>query len=184
MFTKSYSQRPSDKTDFFVKNPDSVTIATVFYADNESTPSPKIVRRQEPKKDSITGKWTLPYVEYEDVKDTVYTINQKELSQAEIKKLISLLKKPKLEHALLYHYDIQLDFYKNGKIIQTATISSYTKNLEVIKNGCKLCMDKNGEEINPCFFQGMVSNELKEYIVKLLKLKGLWNNEQQFFEDM
>ncbi|MDG4655141.1 hypothetical protein, partial [Chryseobacterium arthrosphaerae] len=118
-----------------------------------------------------------------DIKESITKTGFANLNKEESKKLISLLKEPSLGHALPYQYDIQIDFYKKNKIVQTATISSETKNLVIKKAGCRTHIDENGQEIDPCFFSGMVPENLKKYIVSLLKSKKLWNKEQQFMED-
>ena len=157
----------------FIKDADKVTISTIYFKDKTTEP-------QLLKKDSTTK---LYYPIEVEIKESITKTGFANLSKEESKKLISLLNEPSLGHALPYQYDIQIDFYQKNKIVQTATISSETKNLVIKKNGCKTYIDKDGQEIDPCFFRGMVSNNLKKYIVSLLKNKKLWNKEQQFVED-
>lgn len=174
LFFQSIFCQQFNNFDFFVKSADKIKLSTISYRD-QTTEMPKYAQ------DSITK---LYYPIEQDVVESITKNGSKYLKKAEIIKTISLLKIPKLGHALPYQYDIQLDFYKKEEIIQTITISSYTKNLVIKKNGCKTYIDENDQEIDPCFFQGMVSNEFKKYIVGLLKKKKLWNKEQQFLEDL
>jgi len=156
-----------------IKDADKIIISTVLFKDKTTEP-------QLLKKDSATK---LYYPIEADVKEKITKTGSADLKKEESKKLISLLKEPSLNHSLPYQYDIQIDFYKKNKIIQIVTISSETKNLVIKKIGCKSQADENGQEIDPCFFRGMVSDSLKKYIVSLLKSKKLWNKEQQFMED-
>lgn len=159
LFFQSIFCQQFNNFDFFVKSADKIKLSTISFRD-KTTEIPKYAQ------DSITK---LYYPIEQDVAESITETGSKNLKKREIIKIISLLKIPKLGHALPYQYDIQLDFYKKEEIIQTVTISSYTKNLVIKKNGCKTYIDENGQEIDPCFFQGMVSNELKKYIVGLLK---------------
>lgn len=81
-------------------------------------------------------------------------------------------------------YDIKMEYYKHNYIIQTITISSYTKKIIIKKKGCKVFIDENKQEIDPCFFIGKVSEKLKNHITTLLKKKKIWNKEHNFFEDL
>lgn len=161
------------KNHHFINDADKVIISTVYFKDKTTEP-------QLLKKDSASK---LYYPIEADIKESITKTGFANLNKEESKKLISLLKEPSLGHALPYQYDIQIDFYKKNKIVQTATISSETKNLVVKKNGCKPNSYENGQEDDNCFFKGMISQSLKKYIVSLLKSKKLWNNEQQFMED-
>ncbi|WP_419488761.1 hypothetical protein [Chryseobacterium bernardetii] len=161
------------KSHHFINDADKVIMSTVYFKDKTTEP-------QLLKKDS-TSK--LYYPIETDIKESITKTGFANLNKEESKKLISLLKEPSLGHALPYQYDIQLDLYKNNKVVQIVTISSQTKNLVIKKVGCKTHIDENGQEIAPCIFRGMVSENLKKYIVSLLKSKKLWNNEQQFMED-
>ncbi|OBW41246.1 hypothetical protein AB670_02363 [Chryseobacterium sp. MOF25P] len=158
---------------FTTKEVDKVVISTVYFKDK--TTEPQIL-----KKDSVT---MLYYPSGVEPNESIVKTGSANLNKGEIKKLTSLLQTPISGHALPYQYDIQLDFYNKNKIVQTATISSETKNLIVKKIGCKTKIDENEQEIVPCFFIGMVSDSLKKYVVSLLKNKKLWNKEQQFMED-
>lgn len=158
---------------FTITEADKVVVSTIFFKDK--TTEPQIL-----KKDSVTK---LYYPSGVEPKESVVKTGSANLNKGEIKKLTSLLQTPISGHALPYQYDIQLDFYNKNKIVQTATISSETKNLIVKKIGCKTNIDENQQEIDPCFFRGMVSDSLKKYVVSLLKSKKLWNKEQQFMED-
>lgn len=171
-YTLVLSQQFKD-CNFFVKDSDKVTISTVYFRDKTTEPPPIL------KRDSATK---LYYPE-DEVKEVIKKTGTVSLNNNEKEKIISLLKKPNLGHALPYQYDIQLDFYKKNEIVQTVTISSITRNLVIKKVGCKTYIDKDGQEIDPCFFRGSVSNNLKKYVVSLLKNKKLWNKEQQFIED-
>jgi hypothetical protein len=81
-------------------------------------------------------------------------------------------------------YDIQFDFYNQGVLMQSATISSYTKNLVIKRFGCKTVLDKENSEIDHCAFYGMVTKKQKKYIIELLIRKKLWNMGDKFFEDL
>ncbi|MEG1590537.1 hypothetical protein [Chryseobacterium sp.] len=76
----------------------------------------------------------LYYPSEVEPKESIVKTGSANLNKGERKKLTSLLQKPISGHALPYQYDIQLDFYNKNKIVQTATISSETKNLIVKKN--------------------------------------------------
>jgi len=161
------------------KNVDNVTISTIKFQDKTTyipTAKEDSIYR---KKDSISG---LSYYAGPEIKESISYTEKSKLNKKEITALFQHLQKIELGHALPYQYDIQLDFYKKNKIVQTVTISSETKNLVIKKIGCNYS-NKEGQEKNPCFFRGMVSNDLKKYIVNLLKSKKLWNKEQQFMED-
>jgi hypothetical protein len=178
LFINGYSQQ-FDKSKFILEtNIDKAVLSTVYYVDEENAP---VIIKSPMKKDSVTGKLILP--EIEQVFDTTYIVKRAILSQEETKNLLSLLKKPELGHALLYHYDIQINFYRKNILVQKASISSTTRNLEILKMGCKPYIDKNGTEIDPCFFRGKISEELKKYIVQLLREKKLWTKDEKFAED-
>lgn len=158
---------------FLIKNADKITISTISFVDKTTaTPSYRM--------DSISK---LPYPVDENTKETITNTGTATLTHQEHPVLLKKLETIGMGHALPYQYDIQFDFYLRNKIVQTITISSYTKNLVIKTKGCKTYVDKDGQETDPCFFQGMVSDKLKKYVVSLLKSKKLWNKEQQFFED-
>lgn len=175
-------------TKFIDSDVDSIRLITVYYPSmdeiHELKPRntkdfPRILSDEEVKKqkainqeDSIVKSQNIPK-----------KIDSCTLSNLETRKVLNLIKKPNYGHALPGEYDIQLDLYKKNKVVQIVTISSQTKNLVIKKGGCKTHIDENGQEIDPCFFRGMVSENLKKYIVSLLKSKKLWNKEQQFMED-
>lgn len=175
-------------TNFIDSNVDKIRLITVYYPSmneiHELKPIntkdfPRILTEEEikkqkasSKKDSIVKKQNIPK-----------KIDSCTLSNLETTKILNLIKKPNYGHALPGEYDIQLDLYKNNKVVQIVTISSQTKNLVIKKAGCKTHIDENRQEIDPCFFRGIVSENLKKYIVSLLKSKKLWNKEQQFMED-
>lgn len=159
---------------FFVQDSDRIMISIISFKDKTTEPPAY-------KKDSITK---LSYPLNEDVRESITKTGSASLNRTEKQKLIALLRTPKSGHALPNQYDIQLDFYKENKMVQTVTISSETKNLVVSKKDCKAYADKDGQKIDPCFFQGTVSDELKKYVVALLKKKKLWNKDQQFLEDL
>lgn len=162
-----------DNPNILIKDADKIIVSTVYFKDKTTEP---LIYKQ----DSITK---LHYPINENITESITKTGSSTLNTIEQQKMIVLLRNPKLEHALPYQYDIQLDFYKQDKVVQTITISSETKNLVIKKYGCKSRIDKNGQEIDPCIFKGMVSDELKKYTVSLLKNKKLWNQDQQFLED-
>ncbi|MDN3693786.1 hypothetical protein QWZ06_16545 [Chryseobacterium tructae] len=175
----AYGQK-YDTFNYIEKNVDNITISTINFQDKTTyipTAKEDSIYR---KKDSISG---LSYYADPEIKESISCTGKSKLNKKETILLFQNLQKIELGHALPYQYDIQLDFYKKNKIVQTVTISSETKNLVIKKTGCKTHIDENKQEIDPCFFRGMVSQSLKKYIVSLLKSKKLWNKEQQFMED-
>lgn len=162
-----------DNPNFLVKDADKIILSTIYFKDKTTEPPAY-------KQDSITK---LNYPIHEDIQESITKTGSANLNKTEQQKVTVLLSHLKLGHALSYQYDIQLDFYKKNKIIQTITISSETKNLVLKKKGCQPIIDQNGQEIDPCIFKGIVSDDLKKCIVTILKSKKLWNKDQQFLED-
>ena len=168
------------------KDIDSITISTIHYQD-KTTDLPLAKDFHPAIKDTITSKWSLPYYEVHKTKDTIFIIEQKKLTSKEIMSLNKILKSHKsyiIDTPLMEHYDIQIDYYKKNSVMQSITISSYTKKIVINRKGCKIYIDNDEQEIDSYFFRGKISKKAKFYIVKLLKAKKLWRKEQNFFEDL
>jgi hypothetical protein len=165
---------------------DSVMVSTVHFQD-KTTELPLAENFHPSTKDSINSEQSLPFHDENKTKDTIYLLKSKKLTLNEIlvlNKIFSSSKSYVKDTPLIWHYDIQFDYFKNDSIIQTITISSYTKKIVIKKKGCKTYLDNDGQEIDPCFFMGKISKKTKTYIVRLLKNKKLWRKEQFFFEDL
>lgn len=133
---------------FLIENPDKVTISNVFYQDKTYTELPN----------------------NEEVETIIKKLDEKELSQKEIKKLIRLIKrKNKKPVPLPYFYDIELDFYKNGKIVQTVKISSDTKKLTLANIDCPDYDSHKMETWGNCLYMSVMSKRLEKYIKNLKK---------------
>ncbi|MFV0305974.1 MAG: hypothetical protein ACK5IC_10895, partial [Moheibacter sp.] len=160
---------------FLEKEVDSVNLITIYYPSmNEmyelnsknKNDYPRILTNTELKESNNESKRLDSIIRKEN---SPHKIDSCKLRKIEVKKVLIFLSNSAKGHALPYEYDIQLNFYKKGKIVQSATISSYTKNLVIRKKGCKKYIDEYEQEIDPCFYQGMVSNKLKKYLIKTLK---------------
>ena len=179
LFAVTFSTRGQyHSIDFFISNADSVTISTVKYIDKTMV-YPKRIKRTD-----TLGNCYYDYFYPPEINDSISIIGIKYLDTKETKNLIRKLRKVKKVYPLPTGYDIQLDFYKKNVLIQTATVSSYSKKLIVKKTGCKEVYNENNSEIDPCIFMGMISNDLKKYLRYLLIKKNLWINEDNFFEDL
>jgi hypothetical protein len=170
IFNTTYCQ--TKKITFFLNSADSIIVSTVYYRD-KMTQLPNINKR-----DSIGN------LQFEELADSVGKIKSRNLTNSEIKEFIKIIKKPSFNHSGPMEYDIQFDFYNQGVLMQSATISSYTKNLVIKRFGCKTVLDKEISEIDPCAFYGMVTKKQKKYIIELLIRKKLWNMGDKFFEDL
>ena len=162
--------------DFLFKNPDRVTISTIFFQDK--TTSLLIV------KDSISDTY-ISIRTSDEPKEVIRKIEEKELSKEETAKLIKLIQKRNRKGVPLpYIYDIQLDFYKEGTVLQVVTISSVTKKIVVKRINCtpKTAGESLEEEV--CYYMGVVSDSLKKYLTQLLREKHLWGENQYFDEDL
>ena len=110
--------------DFLFKNPDKVTISTIFFQDKTTIPTIPILI----VKDSISDTY-ISIQTSDEPEEVIRKIEEKELSKEETAKLIKLIQKRNRKGVPLpYIYDIQLDFYKEGTVLQVVTISSVTKN--------------------------------------------------------
>ena len=115
--------------DFLFKNPDRVTISTIFFQDK--TTIPILIEY-----DSISDTF-VPTPTFDEPKEIIQKIEEKELSKKETAKLIKLIQKRNRKGVPLpYIYDIQLDFYKEGTVLQVVTISSVTKKIVVKRINC------------------------------------------------
>lgn len=164
-------------TNFFIKSADSVVVSTISYSDKTTWIPPDSCF----KVDSITK---LRHCTCPEPKSMIVKTASVNLTSNEIQRLIYCLGNSKLGHALPLQFDIQFDFYKKSNLTQTVTVSSYTKNLSVKRVGCNTYIDKNNNEIDPCFFLGTISKDFKKYIVKILINKKLWGIKDRFFEDL
>ena len=175
--------------EFLFKNPDKVMIATVLFQDKTTIPISRV-------KDSLLDSYILrvkdslldsyvPIPMFEEPKEVIQKIEEKELSKKEITKLIKLLqKRNKKGVPLPYVYDIQLDFYKEGTVLQVVTISSVTEKIVVRRINCTPKIEEESLEEDVCYYMGVVSNSLKKYLTQLLREKHLWGEHQCFDEDM
>lgn len=148
---------------------DSVVIFKVFYKSKEFiTPSTPIIKPSV--RDSITGAITLPY--YDDAqekKDTVIILSRKKITKTENISLNQLLKKQssfsKKGVALLSHYDIEINYYKQEKIIQNVKVSTMTKKISIKR---ETCHNNIINTPNNCLFYGSASRKLEVFILKLI----------------
>ena len=162
--------------DFLFKNPDRVTISTIFFQDK--TTSLLIV------KDSISDTY-ISIRTSDEPKEVIRKIEEKELSKEETAKLIKLIQKRNRKGVPLpYIYDIQLDFYKEGTVLQVVTISSVTKKIVVKRINCTSKTAGESLEEEVCYYMGVVSDSLKKYLTQLLREKHLWGENQYFDEDL
>lgn len=163
--------------DFLFKNPDRVTISTIFFQDK--TTIPILIEY-----DSISDTF-VPTPTFDEPKEIIQKIEEKELSKKETAKLIKLIQKRNRKGVPLpYIYDIQLDFYKEGTVLQVVTISSVTKKIVVKRINCtpKTAGESLEEEV--CYYMRVVSDSLKKYLTQLLREKYLWGENQYFDEDL
>ncbi|MEB3075421.1 hypothetical protein [Capnocytophaga gingivalis] len=98
-----------------IEQNDSVLISNVFYR----------------------NKTTILKPQKEEIKDSIVIYNKTKLSNKNSKKLYQLLKNRKsyLKGApLTTDFDIEIKFYKNGEVVQTITLSSFTKRITISWN--------------------------------------------------
>lgn len=179
--------QPTDNLDFMLKNPDKIMISSILFQDKttvENLTIPDVLfydkTTELQKKDNIS----ISYSEKEP-NEIIKTLGKKLLSEKEARKLIRLIQKRNRKGVPLpYSYDIQLDFYKNGTILQVVTISSATKKIVVKRINCIPKTNEESIEKNVCFYMGVISNSLKRYLTLLLREKKLWNENQCFEEDL
>ncbi len=179
--------QPTDNLDFMLKNPDKVMISSILFQDKttvENLTIPDVLfydkTTELQKKDNIS----ISYSEKEP-NEIIKTLGEKLLSEKEARKLIRLIQKRNRKGVPLpYGYDIQLDFYKNGTILQVVAISSTTKKIVVKRINCIPKTNEESIEKNVCFYMGVISNSLKRYLTLLLREKKLWNENQCFEEDL
>lgn len=148
---------------------DSVVIFKVFYQNKEFT-TPLASKIKPSVKDTITGTITLPYYEdLEEVRDTVLILSRKKITEENNINLNKLLKKKnsynKKSVALLSHHDLEVNYYKQGKIVQNIKVSTITKKIVIIKEDCEI-LSKN-EDTNPCVFYSSICKKLDKFILKL-----------------
>ncbi len=176
-----FSQQFKNHRILYTDKVDSIVVSTVHYQDKTTIlPEELMVYIKDP----ISG---LEYPVNDEAKDTIFMLKQKRLTIKETLTLNNILKSQKSYTngiPLLEVYDIQFDYYLKDSIIQSITISSYTKKIVIKRKGCKTYTDNDGNEIDPCFFRGKITKKVKFYIEKLLKKKKLWSKEQFFFEDL
>ena len=175
--------------EFLFKNPDKVTISTVLFQDKTTIPISRVkdslldfyILRE---KDSLLDSY-VPIPMFEEPKEVIQKIEEKELSKKEITKLIKLLqKRNKKGVPLPYVYDIQLDFYKEETVLQVVTISSVTEKIVVRRINCTPKTEEESLEEDVCYYMGVVSDALKKYLTQLLRKKHLWGEHQCFDEDI
>ena len=162
---------------FLLKNPDKVTISTIFFQDKTTIPTPIV-------KDSISDTY-VSIQTADEPKEVIRKIEEKELSKEETVKLIKLIQKRNRKGVPLpYIYDIQLDFYKEGSVLQVVTISSVTEKIVIKRINCtpKTAGESLEEEV--CYYMEVVSDSLKRYLTQLLRAKHLWGENQCFEEDL
>ena len=166
--------------DFLFKNPDKVTISTIFFQDKTTIPTIPILI----VKDSISDTY-ISIQTSDEPEEVIRKIEEKELSKEETAKLIKLIQKRNRKGVPLpYIYDIQLDFYKEGTVLQVVTISSVTKKIVVKRINCTLKTAGESLEEEVCYYMGVVSDPLKKYLTQLLREKHLWGENQCFDEDL
>ena len=166
--------------DFLFKNPDRVTISTIFFQDKTTIPTIPILI----VKDSISDTY-ISIRTSDEPEEVIRKIEEKELSKEETAKLIKLIQKRNRKGVPLpYIYDIQLDFYKGESVLQVVTISSVTKKIVIKRINCtpKTAGESLEEEV--CYYMGVVSDSLKRYLTQLLRAKHLWAENQCFEEDL
>ena len=163
--------------DFLFKNPDRVTISTIFFQDKTTIPILIV-------KDSISDTY-ISIQTADEPEEVIRKIEEKELSKEETAKLIKLIQKRNRKGVPLpYIYDIQLDFYKEGTVLQVVTISSVTKKIVVKRINCTQKTAGESLEEEVCYYMGVVSDPLKKYLTQLLREKHLWGENQCFDEDL
>ena len=166
--------------DFLFKNPDKVTISTIFFQDKTTIPTIPILI----VKDSISDTY-ISIQTADEPEEVIRKIEEKELSKEETAKLIKLIQKRNRKGVPLpYLYDIQLDFYKEGTVLQVVTISSVTKKIVVKRINCTQKTAGESLEEEVCYYMGVVSDSLKRYLTQLLREKHLWGENQYFDEDL
>lgn len=132
---------------FLMENPDKVTISSVYFQD----------------------KTFVELANGEEIETIIKKLDEQELSQKEIKKLIRLIKKKyKKAVPLPYHYDIQLDFYKEGRVVQLVRVSSETKKLTLEQVDCPYDNTSEIEHWGKCLYMSVMSKKLEKYIQKIL----------------
>lgn len=72
--------------------------------------------------------------------------------------------------ALLNDYDVRIEYYFDGKLMEDILISSITIKTEK----CRSFSDLKSQEINLCIFLGRISTKFELYLTHLLVKKGLW----------
>lgn len=157
---------------FLEKKADSVIISNVYYQNKEFS-TPLAINNKPAVKDSITGKWSLPYSDTKEVKDTIFNKSTKKLSKTEVYSLDKILRNKgsylKKGVALLSHYDIEISYYKKGEVFQWVKISSLTKKITISKEKCMNSKDNHGNIINPCIYYASISKRFEKEVNKLIK---------------
>lgn len=123
IYYNAFSQQFKN-TKFIDSNVDNIKLTTVYYPSldeiRELKPGntkdfPRILTEEEIKKQKVSSK--------EDSilknQNIPRKIDSCTLNNLETRKILNLIKKPNYGHALPGEYDIQLDFYKNKKLVQT-----------------------------------------------------------------
>lgn len=140
-----------------MKNPDKVMISNIFFQDKATLPPPTT--------NILFGQENIP----QDIEIIEQKLDEKELSEREVKKLIKFLENNNNKPVPLpYHYDIQLDFYKNGKIVQIITISSETKKLVIRDIDCSNSFNTEYKKEDDCIYMSVISKKMEKFICKLL----------------
>lgn len=148
---------------------DSIVIFKILYKNKEFI-APIATKMKPSVKDSITGEFTLPYYdETEDERDRIVILSRKKLTEVENTNLNKFLKKQSSYNnkdvALSNHYDIEVNYYKQGIIIQNVKVSTITKKITIIKEDCEIFLGK--ENINSCVFYSNICKKFEKYIFRL-----------------
>ncbi|WP_339889402.1 hypothetical protein [uncultured Flavobacterium sp.] len=148
---------------------DSIVVFKISYQSKEFV-VPLASKIKHPVEDTITGIITLPYYEdLEEVRDTVIILSRKKITEENNINLNKLLKKQssynKKSVALLSHYDLEVNYYKQGKIVQNIKVSTITKKIVIIKEDCEILSEN--ESTNLCLFYSNICKKLEKFILQL-----------------
>ncbi|MGO3183420.1 MAG: hypothetical protein ACTIJ9_11365 [Aequorivita sp.] len=169
--SSGYSQQSSSLDFFDNSDYEKVTISYYFIRDRTFYPPPasKLIPL-----DSLESTPTLEISKAETIKEIHKKTGEAELTEKEVKKLIKKMRKKLIPiYAMDTNKNFEIDFYRNDTIFQNITISPYTKNLYVRKEGCKNIKYSEGYEYDPCIYRGQMTPEFERYIYYLLKKKSL-----------
>lgn len=185
-----FSQKPNftDINFLLQKKVDSVVVSCVSYWPKEWA-SPLMITIYDssckPQK-NIYDKEEKPIKDTIDYSsETIKTLKQSKLSKMEFNEIDSRLKNKSSYDftkgvALLNDANITITYYVKDSIVQTASISQYTRKITLKTNGCKKLhkLDKKTNEyyeMDPCFFYGRISSSFEKYLTALLIKKHIWS---------